>query len=118
MIRRPPRSTLFPYTTLFRSHGYGTAYITNGLGAGRHGGANFGIVRNLNGVRDADVAHAGQFLADANGVASLFDGRIREGIVQALLRVVKAESRRPHFAAHVYFSVGAARDIHTARAIG
>src|SRR3989449_4613811 len=22
MIRRPPRSTLFPYTTLFRSHGY------------------------------------------------------------------------------------------------
>src|SRR6516225_2740484 len=23
MIRRPPRSTLFPYTTLFRSHAYG-----------------------------------------------------------------------------------------------
>src|SRR3712207_8933199 len=23
MIRRPPRSTLFPYTTLFRSHGCG-----------------------------------------------------------------------------------------------
>src|SRR2546430_8504532 len=23
MIRRPPRSTLFPYTTLFRSHEYG-----------------------------------------------------------------------------------------------
>src|SRR5438445_6984645 len=22
MIRRPPRSTLFPYTTLFRSHGH------------------------------------------------------------------------------------------------
>src|SRR2546430_14204752 len=25
MIRRPPRSTLFPYTTLFRSHGFGRA---------------------------------------------------------------------------------------------
>src|SRR2546430_3124093 len=25
MIRRPPRSTLFPYTTLFRSGGTGTA---------------------------------------------------------------------------------------------
>src|SRR3989441_9379602 len=25
MIRRPPRSTLFPYTTLFRSHGEGGA---------------------------------------------------------------------------------------------
>src|SRR2546427_6302657 len=24
MIRRPPRSTLFPYTTLFRSHGTST----------------------------------------------------------------------------------------------
>src|SRR2546422_11089284 len=24
MIRRPPRSTLFPYTTLFRSHEVGT----------------------------------------------------------------------------------------------
>src|SRR3712207_8706637 len=27
MIRRPPRSTLFPYTTLFRSEGLG--FITN-----------------------------------------------------------------------------------------
>src|SRR5258705_935640 len=25
MIRRPPRSTLFPYTTLFRSHGAATS---------------------------------------------------------------------------------------------
>src|SRR2546426_4783016 len=25
MIRRPPRSTLFPYTTLFRSHARGVA---------------------------------------------------------------------------------------------
>src|SRR3712207_8577265 len=27
MIRRPPRSTLFPYTTLFRSHGRGSAGV-------------------------------------------------------------------------------------------
>src|SRR2546430_5744877 len=27
MIRRPPRSTLFPYTTLFRSHGNGAVRI-------------------------------------------------------------------------------------------
>src|SRR3712207_6993210 len=26
MIRRPPRSTLFPYTTLFRSNNYGPPY--------------------------------------------------------------------------------------------
>src|SRR5256885_11942584 len=29
MIRRPPRSTLFPYTTLFRS--YGVAYEKDGV---------------------------------------------------------------------------------------
>src|SRR5256885_9857844 len=27
MIRRPPRSTLFPYTTLFRSHGISIASL-------------------------------------------------------------------------------------------
>src|SRR2546426_3375276 len=27
MIRRPPRSTLFPYTTLFRSHGLTGKYL-------------------------------------------------------------------------------------------
>src|SRR3712207_7152434 len=28
MIRRPPRSTLFPYTTLFRSHGFAQGFAT------------------------------------------------------------------------------------------
>src|SRR5438445_3366937 len=41
MIRRPPRSTLFPYTTLFRSSGVG---ITN----------NSGITQNF--VTGGDVA--------------------------------------------------------------
>src|SRR3989454_10416009 len=31
MIRRPPRSTLFPYTTLFRSHGRGAGGRPGGL---------------------------------------------------------------------------------------
>src|SRR5438874_6248889 len=30
MIRRPPRSTLFPYTTLFRSHATGEARVAAG----------------------------------------------------------------------------------------
>src|SRR5256886_11987307 len=34
MIRRPPRSTLFPYTTLFRSHG---AAAVEGDGRGPQG---------------------------------------------------------------------------------
>src|SRR3712207_7744967 len=31
MIRRPPRSTLFPYTTLFRSHGQHVAAVVIGV---------------------------------------------------------------------------------------
>src|SRR3712207_8655191 len=33
MIRRPPRSTLFPYTTLFRSVGHGAEHPAQGPGA-------------------------------------------------------------------------------------
>src|SRR5256885_1140934 len=33
MIRRPPRSTLFPYTTLFRSKTVGTDSNRSGIGA-------------------------------------------------------------------------------------
>src|SRR5438067_13155727 len=40
MIRRPPRSTLFPYTTLFRSEVIGAAdsLLDSGPGAGDQGG--------------------------------------------------------------------------------
>src|SRR5256885_14031678 len=40
MIRRPPRSTLFPYTTLFRSEpaSHGRLGTTNGRGGGRRNG--------------------------------------------------------------------------------
>src|SRR2546422_5423157 len=41
MIRRPPRSTLFPYTTLFRSHGvsFTSTRVDNPGGPGRGIGA-------------------------------------------------------------------------------
>src|SRR2546429_7106365 len=37
MIRRPPRSTLFPYTTLFRSHDSTAAAVVVSLDAGGPG---------------------------------------------------------------------------------
>src|SRR3712207_8186289 len=37
MIRRPPRSTLFPYTTLFRSAAGERAHLEDGLVARRYG---------------------------------------------------------------------------------
>src|SRR2546430_3845072 len=42
MIRRPPRSTLFPYTTLFRSReGSGSARIDRGMKQGNVRGCRF-----------------------------------------------------------------------------
>src|SRR5258708_14714662 len=52
MIRRPPRSTLFPYTTLFRSHAVADA---------QDGDAE---------VEDARVAPGGAGVVDAGGAAA------------------------------------------------
>src|SRR3712207_9481737 len=45
MIRRPPRSTLFPYTTLFRSHGRAEGGVRGGGGGAvrRGGGGGHGL---------------------------------------------------------------------------
>src|SRR2546430_13580373 len=43
MIRRPPRSTLFPYTTLFRSGDHSGAYLRDGH-HGVIGGGVAGVV--------------------------------------------------------------------------
>src|SRR5258707_8916876 len=98
-------------------HGYGSSYISNDLGAGSHGGADFGIVRNLNVVGDRDVAQIREFFSDADGRAPLLDGWIRDGIVEALPRVVKAKSRGAHIGVNVHLAVGAAGDVHVAKGI-
>src|SRR3712207_7363499 len=64
MIRRPPRSTLFPYTTLFRSHGpVGTEHHprrTEGLERDVDDGRQVGIRPR----RPCDGVQAGQFATD------------------------------------------------------
>src|SRR3712207_8754052 len=40
MIRRPPRSTLFPYTTLFRSRVHGLVLVDGGLALPQPPGAD------------------------------------------------------------------------------
>src|SRR3712207_8742539 len=60
MIRRPPRSTLFPYTTLFRSGGVDSRFLRwvphDGVGRAARNGLNFterGFgVRGARGVSD------------------------------------------------------------------
>src|SRR2546427_7844034 len=61
MIRRPPRSTLFPYTTLFRSRVH-VALEAGGLQRfkklkvlGRHGGAGVGQWGNRHGRQGGEI---------------------------------------------------------------
>src|SRR2546426_8785452 len=49
MIRRPPRSTLFPYTTLFRSHR--ARAVQSPDGRARRPAAGDGVARALDGGR-------------------------------------------------------------------
>src|SRR2546422_5839786 len=51
MIRRPPRSTLFPYTTLFRSSAE-LRFLGEANGVGREGGRLLGATRRLRVRRD------------------------------------------------------------------
>src|SRR2546426_4708829 len=53
MIRRPPRSTLFPYTTLFRSHGLGHLVQVRAL-LERVLGIGVDAIRALDGVRHGE----------------------------------------------------------------
>src|SRR3712207_7860908 len=67
MIRRPPRSTLFPYTTLFRS--YVAKYALNQLGKKR-----FAIIHDSTtyGQPLADVVR--KTVQDAGGQVVAFEG--------------------------------------------
>src|SRR5712692_1005689 len=100
------------------AHGYGTAYISNDLGAGSHGGANFGIVGNLNVVSDRDVAQIGEFLTDSDGRALLLDGWICDGIVEALSRIIKAKTRSTNLGVDMDLAVSAASDVYVPRRVG
>src|SRR5258707_2192077 len=52
MIRRPPRSTLFPYTTLFRSNDTATTEILGGAREdGIYGSYGTDVTGNLLGIR-------------------------------------------------------------------
>src|SRR5260221_9365658 len=55
MIRRPPRSTLFPYTTLFRSHQPNEARDRTDGRIGAHGGQLGGDIEIFS--LDADGMH-------------------------------------------------------------
>src|SRR2546426_6337404 len=90
MIRRPPRSTLFPYTTLFRSVG-----VRACVGHGQVAGA-VELVRAAKLVRELV---AGPARAVAEGVATLDhevgDDPVEDGAGVQRLVLLLPEPRRP-----------------------
>src|SRR2546427_2908821 len=80
MIRRPPRSTLFPYTTLFRSDSL-TGAACRGTGGLRRGGC-------------AEHPHSPElaYLAGATGCGDA-DGRAAEGADRKSTRLNSSHSQ-------------------------
>src|SRR3712207_8831270 len=82
MIRRPPRSTLFPYTTLFRSQVLGLAagHISVELGVAEQRGAEAllavlrGLALRLQALRAHPAGAAGDVERDDDPVAGLDGG--------------------------------------------
>src|SRR2546427_1734468 len=87
MIRRPPRSTLFPYTTLFRSSGTlreGTALRSPGPGFGTERSQGFGGVSGFQNI----VVGIGEFAGRAVEL-DLLQGAQRDGTgTQVVVRVL------------------------------
>src|SRR2546428_3544062 len=73
MIRRPPRSTLFPYTTLFRSGGMGLPMARHVLQAG-----HTVTVYNRTRARADQLKHLNAGVADSPAAAALGAERSEE----------------------------------------
>src|SRR3712207_6966155 len=69
MIRRPPRSTLFPYTTLFRSNQLANAQRTGDWG--KAGELNYGVIPGLEKeLKEIEAAGDGAGMMEEAGTRS------------------------------------------------
>src|SRR2546426_7119913 len=99
MIRRPPRSTLFPYTTLFRSHAAGGAQDRGAARAAERGQTVAALplpddglpVREL----EADFLRVGEFPVVGVVIAAA-DGRDVRGVAHAQRPACDVEIGRAH----------------------
>src|SRR3712207_7844320 len=95
MIRRPPRSTLFPYTTLFRSAGLGPPVLP-----GRHHAGDVVVLAAVRSGADGDLAsvRAGEVRPpDVDGVRDRKSTRLNSShanISYAVFCLKKKECRR------------------------
>src|SRR5258708_19775923 len=100
MIRRPPRSTLFPYTTLFRS-----------LEQRRHSGSGIDPINRTEKIHLADVDP----IVAEDGVRNRHvEVDVRDCHLQEVVLPTEVLARRPRKA---YFTVACARILHLSHAL-
>src|SRR5437588_6430991 len=71
MIRRPPRSTLFPYTTLFRSRRHGHCRAADRAGAAGSMGTNRSRGQSRQGGRHRSEEHTSELQSHSDLVCRL-----------------------------------------------
>src|SRR2546430_4520866 len=81
MIRRPPRSTLFPYTTLFRSLYLGSSLIGIGLALGSGSLAVAVIVTATARLPDRSEEHTSELQSQSNLVCRLLLEKKKKKII-------------------------------------
>src|SRR5258708_26191524 len=88
MIRRPPRSTRFPYTTLFRSHA--APHGAHDVVVGRRWGAT-----SAGEVRGGGVVECGVGAAGRRGLIDPVGGGARGGVPRPDWACARVGRRRP-----------------------
>src|SRR5690554_7746418 len=96
MLRRPPRSTLFPYTTLFRSH----ASLAAGVGHPHHQGALDVLAAAGDGI--AEAAGHRQVLAGEHGLVERSEEHTSElqSCAQLVCRLLLEKKKKTKRAQH------------------
>src|SRR2546428_9368408 len=80
MIRRPPRSTLFPYTTLFRS-----AYMPFGAGPRRCLGGTFAVLEAVLVLATRSEEHTSELQSRSDLVCRLLLGKKKKTILTTII---------------------------------
>src|SRR2546427_8154263 len=98
MIRRPPRSTLFPYTTLFRSRGDTGLHLGEGLAAGKAKPGGMTLDDRPFGLADQPPELLAGPLADVRSEEHTSELQSQSNLVCRLLLEKKKKKHKRHIA--------------------